>query len=614
MQQLKEIKEKIPAVLEGGEVLLIVPPFASIKTPMLAPHILQSIANLKGFKAEILYLNILIASSLGLELTNELSHYYTYIFWPMIQERLFAGTAYGLPPLGQTPEYCNEEAKSIKGSENEYVKTRYNSRFYDLEKYKKIENLCSSFLETVVPEIANYKHKFVGCTIRIGQTNASIAILNRLKQYHPDTITIIGGANCEGEMAEGIASLSDSIDYIFSGEGEISFGKFLEQYSQEKIPTERIIAGEPLQDLDSLPLSNYDAFFHQEKIFLGTNSKQGVGIAYETSRGCWWGQKKKCRFCGITNEMFRSKTAKKVLEDLTILNKRYPDKTIAITDNIMPFSFHKELIPLLSRKEYSNIHNFQRTNLNLKEIFRLRAAKIDFIMAGIEAFSTSLLKLINKGATSSQNLSFLRNAFSAGINLYWVLLWGFPGDKSIHYEETLKLLPLLRHLQPPQDIIHLHLNRFSTYFLDQHEYGIRNLRPWAVYKMIYPRWANIDKLAFFFTADYPCDSHKHPELIQELFKEWELWKKVWEKSSLVMIPTRDFYMIYDNRAIDGSSKKHRVEKQQAGEVMRSSLYTGSEALKWAVEEKLGVVVDSRYVPLVTASPRLLLKFEEENES
>jgi hypothetical protein len=44
--------------------------------------------------------------------------------------------------------------------------------------------------------------------------------------------------------------------------------------------------------------------------------------------------------------------------------------------------------------------------------------------------------------------------------------------------------------------------------------------------------------------------------------------------------------------------------------MTSSLYLESEAHQWAVAQKLGVILDNWYVPLVTASPQLLLEFEE----
>jgi hypothetical protein len=42
--------------------------------------------------------------------------------------------------------------------------------------------------------------------------------------------------------------------------------------------------------------------------------------------------------------------------------------------------------------------------------------------------------------------------------------------------------------------------------------------------------------------------------------------------------------------------------------MSCRIYDKSENLRWAAAEKLGVVVDSWYVPLVAASPEILLEF------
>lgn len=613
--QLQDIRieEKILSVLTGGDILLIVPPFSGVHYPFFALHILQSIAEERGYKTEILYLNTLLTSIIGIENTNKITFTSQFAYWKMLGERLFARSAYGLPPLGKIPEFCLDEAMCINGNKNGYVKTHYENEVYDLETLKKIENICKSFIDITVPLIASLEYKIVGCTIQFGQTNAGIAILNGIEKAHPDTLTLIGGANCEGEMAEGIASLSESIDYIFSGESEISFINFLEGYSKGELSSKRIIRGKPLEDLDSLPLPGYDDYLKQLDIFLGSNISMEISIAYETSRGCWWGQKRKCSFCGLANIQFRQKSVTKVLGDLDQLKNRYPNRRIEMTDDIMPFSFFRKLIPELSRKNYSNIIYCLKANLKLKQLVNLKEAQIDMTVPGIEALSSGLLKLLNKGVTARNNLYLLRNARSLGIYLYWHILWGIPGDKAAYYRETLNLIPLIRHLQPPRKLNHIQLNRFSSYTENPSYYHISNIRPWEVYNMIYPEWTDIGKLAFFFAGDYPCESHTHPELIQELYREWELWKKMWEKARLVMIPLMDFYVIYDSRNIDGKRKKHTVDKQQAGEIMSTCFYDESETLKWALEEKLGVVVDSWYVPLVTASPKLLFELELKNE-
>ena len=54
-----------------------------------------------------------------------------------------------------------------------------------------------------------------------------------------------------------------------------------------------------------------------------------------------------------------------------------------------------------------------------------------------------------------------------------------------------------------------------------------------------------------------------------------------------------------------------LDAAQAREVMKTCVYRESEFQTWAIEKRLGVVIDSWYVPLVTASPELLLEFEQD---
>ena len=131
--------------------------------------------------------------------------------------------------------------------------------------------------------------------------NCCIALINQLKTLQPNLLTLIGGSNCEDEMAEGIASLSASIDYIFSGESEETFVDFLHAYSAGNLPSQRIIESQPVESLDSIPLPDYDSYFIQTENFFEENPpKHTISIGYETSRGCWWGQKHRCTFCSVS--------------------------------------------------------------------------------------------------------------------------------------------------------------------------------------------------------------------------------------------------------------------------------------------------------------------------
>jgi ribosomal peptide maturation radical SAM protein 1 len=601
MRQLKDIKQKILTVCEGGDILIIVPPFGSIYDTALGPHILQSLARGKGYKTDILYLNMMLASVIGAEQYDNI--YFSPEFW-MLSERLFAGSAYGLPSLGK-------HAGSREGMSGN------NPFHFDREPYLQTEHLCKSFIDEVIPVIAGLDYKITGCSISMmRQTNCGVALLKGIKNHSPETVTIIGGGSCKDEMAEGIASLSKAIDYIFPGESETSFLDFLKGWSAQELPSRGIIRGSPPSHLDTLPLADYDVFFKQYHHFLGEVNREKIRMWYETSRGCWWARESKCAFCSEHHKIsYRQKSAAKAIDDLARIGRAYPDQLLSMSDIIMPQSYHGELLPVLSRKsEKSEKKGFpslgyqMRASLDLEDLVNLKKAKVNAILPGIETFSTPLLKLMNKGITAMQNLLLLRNAVSVGIYVDWYLLWGFPGDRLSDYEEVLRILPLIRHLQPPRKLAHMVLMRYSPYLDQRQKYKITNVRPWPVFDNVYPGWAGLEKLAVYYTGDYPCESHDNPEIIQEIDNQVVIWKKTWKQATLSMGHFMDAFAIHDGRDIHEKAKTHVLDYQQAKEIMNCRIYDGSENLRWAVAEKLGVVVDSWYVPLVAASSELLLEF------
>jgi ribosomal peptide maturation radical SAM protein 1 len=614
MDQMKHVREHMASALPGGDILLIVPPFTT-NTPVIGPHILQAIARERGYQADIAYASMLLAAIIGWQFAEQLATAQVMQYWTMITERLFARRAYGLPPLGKSPEACASEALSITGNLAQHRRADYDSAELDLARFGEIEAICFAFVDEVVQAIAALPYTLIGCTARMGQVNCSVALLDGIKRLRPDVITLIGGASCQNEMAAGVASLSASIDYIFSGESEGIFAEFLDAYACGRLPAERILYGQPLETLETQPIIDYDSYFAQMRAFLGADAPQRPLIWYETSRGCWWGQRQKCTFCGrnYQNIAFRPKSPSKVLDDLRALKNRYPDSPIAMTDDIMPASYPNDLLPALAQsRAYPEIALYYvKANLSLNDLRRLKQARVATVIPGLEALSTGLLRLLNKGVTARQNVSFLRNARAVGLNLTWFMLWGIPGDSAECYQEVLRLLPLIRHLQPPVKFLSVQLERNSAYVNDPAAHTITNLRPWAVYDMIYPEWADIDKLASFFTGDYACAADEHPELIQQIADELTRWRSAWKTARLTMRPFADYYMIYDSRE-PGANTTYVVEDEsRAKALMTCCRYTESAHQQWAVEQRLGTVVDDWYVPLVTAAPDVVAEFEDE---
>ena len=629
---------KFTSLLRNPDVLIIVPPFASIERPSLAAHVLQACAGKTGIRVGVLYANIFFASIIGKKIYQSIS------CMPIgqIGERVFAASAYGVPALGsRAAEMLNFEFFKVPSQSKfkmndtertQFIKKTGSVKYFDikLSELEQLETKVNPWLDKVAAAVVNCKPRVVGCTTSFQQTSSSVTLLNRIKQLCPQIISIIGGANCEGEMAEGIASLSTAIDYVFSGESESSFLSFLSGVFSDNPPANRIIYGSPCQELDAIPTPDFAEFFKQAECFSSDNNNgpPRLELLYESSRGCWWGEKHQCTFCGLNGSgiKYREKSPEKVISELKEILTKSPTKSVRMTDNIMPHTYFRTLLPQF-KTEIPGIQIFyeQKANLKLADIITLKESGVLWIQPGIEALSSSLLKRMHKGVSARQNIALLRYARSVELPLTWQLLWGFPGDRLYEYEQTLDLLPLLRHLQPPENLLHLVIERYSPYFEHPDDYGLKNIRPFGGYNLVLPETVDSGKVAYQFAADYQCASHENLDVIFKIYREIKAWKHVWRPRVIppwnftlrikpVLEVNRDSeerFILRDTRALPETQESLTINREQAKAALVAGPFKETEPIEWAIKHKLGVKLDSWYVPLATAEPELLQNFEIE---
>src|SRR4051812_38627787 len=73
--------------LRSAKVLLVVPPFASIRCPSLGVHILQAVLRSAGIATDVFYANIILAKRIGVDIYEWLAYSPTR---RLMGERLFA--------------------------------------------------------------------------------------------------------------------------------------------------------------------------------------------------------------------------------------------------------------------------------------------------------------------------------------------------------------------------------------------------------------------------------------------------------------------------------------------------------------------------------------------
>jgi ribosomal peptide maturation radical SAM protein 1 len=608
----------LPETFLDADLLLIVPPFHTLERSSLAVHLLQACGREAGFRVQVLYANILLASVIGEEAYTKICNAPAGSF---AGERFFAQCAFGLPRLGRRASHMFDPDWVIGPEKDWEVKPDLNcyecKHAITLQELRRLEKYAEGYVDGVARAVSERHYRIVGCTTIFEQTVASVALLKRIKGLSNDTVTILGGANCEGEMAHGIASLPSGIDYIFSGESEVTVVRFVRAILAGLHPQSRLICGETCRNMDALPTPTYTEFYEQRRRFLPMSnlSAERTEIPYETSRGCWWAQKHHCTFCGLNGEtmVFRQKSPDRVIEDLHALLDNHPTRKVVMTDSIMPHTYFKTLLPRLAG-EFPEVAIFYETkaNLSLPQVLTLKRAGITTIQAGIESLSSRLLTLMKKGVQARQNLMLLRYARATGLYLDWLLLWGFPGDDAVAYAETLAILPLLHHLPPPCAMAHLSIERFSPYFSRPADFSVRNIRPLAGFYDILPKGVDVERVAFHFTAEYECGAHDHVDLIGRLWQEMRRWQSAWKlkgglpDQDLNLLPNRGSYVLADTRHLWRRKKLYSLDEGEASSLVTSRPYSGSEFETWAVREKLAVIADGWFVPLAVAEPQILL--------
>jgi len=604
-----------PIAVPDCDLLLIVPPFAPIYGPSLAAHLLQAGARRAGVRAAVLYANLHFAGRLG---TPRYEAVREAPFYALAGERVFARAAFGGPALGRRHDRIYDP-RVLVGRHGHIGVDGAAVACPSLADLLHAEALAGPWCDELAAAVAAAGPRVVGATTTFEQTSAAVALLAAVKRRAPATVAVLGGANCEGEMAEGIRSLRAPVDYVFSGESDTSFPAFLAELMAGRAPAGPVVRGSPCHDLDALAPPRFDEYFAQLEAFVPAGERPAESwLPYETSRGCWWGQRHHCTFCGLNGLGigFREKSPQHVVDELGGLVRHHGARRVFMMDNIMPHGYFGSLLPRLER-ELPGLHVFyeQKANLTLEKVRLLHAAGVREIQPGIEALSTTMLRRMDKGVHAWQNVALLRYARAVGMTLHWNLLWGFPGEGVEEFHETAALLPLLRHLQPPGGLNHLSIDRFSPYFDRPEAYGIAELRPFATYADVFPPHADVRRLAYHFVGDYQSALYGAPGLLARLYAECARWHAAWRAREAPVLHVRPvfgrWHQLTDTRGLSAAEPVRVLGPREVRAALVPGAFAPGAGDDWMVEQGVVAAIDGRWVPLATADPALLAELEAE---
>jgi ribosomal peptide maturation radical SAM protein 1 len=544
------------------KISLINMPFAALQLPSIALTQLKSLIGEKfgdEVSIDVCYVNQDFAKLLSIQFYNLVSLYIDFHVTG-IGDWLFRQSAF--PNVAD-----NSEA---------YFKRYYprpDKQTQDIKMLAaKTRSELDSFMNQTINKYRLDQADLVGFTSMFTQNMACFALARAIKQRNSGIVTVMGGANCESPMGQEIVKNVPQLDYVFSGPALRSFPEFIQYQITGEVGKSHNIPGvfskkncalTPLgcggaigeeMPIDSLVKLDYEPFLQTiEKNF--PNDEITPSLLFETSRGCWWGEKSHCTFCGLNGASmkYRSMSPENAIAQFNELFKytgRF--KELEAVDNILPKSYIKDLFPHLNTPSGVKIFYEVKADLSAEDLEVMSKAGVRRIQPGIESLSSSTLKLMAKGTNAFINLLLLKRCIEYDIQPGWNLLVGFPGETDDTYKKYINDLPLLAHLPPPSGASPVRFDRFSPYFTKAKQYEL-DLRPLDYYRLTYPFGEGaLTNLAYYFSdanigAKYFVTMAQWIDKLQEQIQTWNVRWRSQNRPKLFFKENSDGPLIYDSR-------------------------------------------------------------------
>lgn len=568
----ERMMEKTKAKLR---ISLICMPFASLSTPSIALTQLKSLVR-KRFggqvSVEILYFNHNFARYIGD------AHQYEHT---MSQGGFVTGIGDWFFRQSAWPEISDNATEYLA----RYYASDDESSIFVRRLVEEKRRGIDEFLDRLIDQYSLADADIVGFTTMFPQTVSSFAMAKKLKDRKPEIITVMGGHACDSVTGQEFSRRIEQIDYFFSGQALVSFPEFvrccLEGRREECDKINGIFSktngyarqssfdgktttckgtvsinlmGDELDINENIQL-DYDDFLDS----VDCNFPDGEVVPrllFETSRGCWWARKSPCTFCGSNAllKKYQVMGSGNAILQLKLMF-RYASRCSCFhgVDTILPGNYIKEVLPEIKAPAGTKIHYELRPTLGEKDIRILCEAGVTSIQPGLEALSTSTLKLMRKGTTAFGHIQFLKICSKYPMTLGWSILIGSPGEKEETYEKYLHDMPLLMHLHPPTVVYPVGFVRNSCYFYNPDESGL-NLQPESFYGFTFPFGPEaLSNIALSF-ADLNADIEKQKRWLIRLNQSVAFWRARWLnqdnklESRLCLLTDGKGTVIYDSRS------------------------------------------------------------------
>jgi len=537
---------------DKAQVALVNMPFSFSKYPSIQLGTLSALLKSQGIPVECHHLNVRFAHKIGVPLYEMICEKRALFGEWLFSYLLFRDN----PKRAEYPRVFKPVFEQIAQQSGQPI-----GYFEEMA-----TRIAPQFLTWALTAIDWGQYKLVGFTSTFDQNVASLTMAKLIKDLYPNVTIVFGGANYDGEMGMEYFRAFPFIDHVVVGEGEVAFPALARQILTEgsngfpdgvayrQDGQVRLTPNVALfSEFSKTGPPDYDDYYHLLAELAGAGHGLDRILLYEGSRGCWWGEKHHCTFCGLNAQSmkFRAKSPEQVVQEMTYLSHRYDTARFRLVDNIIDMKYVDQLFGKFAA-DHCDLDVFIETksNLHKNQIRTLAAGGVKCMQPGLESLSLTQLKAMDKGVTPMQNIVCLKWSFYYRVTVSWNILLGFPGETNEDYLRQIDLIPSLLHLQPPEATGKFWLERFSPYYARPHEYGVHMTGPGLAYEYIYDaRQVDLNKIAYDFEYElenWPVDPHIYQELVAAV-EGWQRLHATNDRPFLYYSKALDYVTVYDGR-------------------------------------------------------------------
>jgi anaerobic magnesium-protoporphyrin IX monomethyl ester cyclase len=320
----------------------------------------------------------------------------------------------------------------------------------DLRALQDWDHFCQVFQERD-PDV-------VGIGMMSVDYNPTRRALELVKELKPETVTIVGGPHVTLALDDSLKM--PNVDYLVTGEAEISFPKMLQAIQAGKPPEEKIVHGET-PDLDAIPFADRDLFLDEWRRWGYTLDSPEVPFVPElpppfltiiAGRGCVYN----CSFCKPGEDLIfgrgvRRRSVENVIQELKALDEEY---------HFASFMFHDDCLTEDRRWVAEFSRRYQEEGFDQPFFCQSRAdiiarhpdmvtkmaqAGLKGYFIGFESGNARVLNFLRKGTTPKQNMEATRVCREHGLVIWANYMLGIPTETK---EEVMDTVNMIREIDP----------------------------------------------------------------------------------------------------------------------------------------------------------------------